>query len=157
MQALTKWVTKWDRRFLRLAREVSTWSKDPSTKCGCVIVRPDRTVASLGYNGFPRGIEDKEEWLNNREEKYKRVVHGEMNAILNAREPLTGYTLYTYPGPLSCERCTVHIIQAGIKRVVGANENPSYTERWKDNTQTSLDLYKEAGVEVDIYDDDSCK
>ena len=144
---------KWDRDFLDLAEFwAKKRSKDPSTKCGCVIVRPDKTIASLGYNGFPRGIEDREEWLNNREEKYKRVIHGEMNAILNAREPLHGYTLYTYPGPCSCERCTVHIIQAGIKRVVASNADQIHAERWGASIAVSKELYKEAGVEVKIYD-----
>jgi dCMP deaminase len=140
--------TKWDKRFQDLAWVISQWSKDPSTKCGAVIVRPDRTIASLGYNGFPRGIEDKQELYDNREEKYKRVIHGEMNALLNAREPLHGYTMYIYPGPCSCERCTVHIIQAGIKRVVAANGTPSHAKRWADSYDLSRQLYKEAGVEL---------
>lgn len=144
-------MNKWDKDFLALAEFwAKKRSKDPSTKCGCVIVRPDKTIASLGYNGFPRGIEDKPEWLNNREEKYKRVIHSEMNAILNAREPLHGYTLYVWPGPMSCERCSVHIIQAGIKRVVAAHADPVHAERWKDNIKVALELYKEAGVEVEI-------
>lgn len=141
-------MNKWDKRFLELAKHIAQWSKDPSTRCGCVIVRPDRTIASLGYNGFPRGIEDKEEWLNNREEKYKRVIHGEMNALLNAREPLKGYTLYTYPGPCSCERCTVHIIQAGITRVVADNDDKIHAGRWGDSIKVAKELYKEAGVEL---------
>jgi len=145
-------ITKWDKRFLDLAKFVSTWSKDPSTQVGCVITRPDKTVASLGFNGFPRGIEDKPEWLNNREEKYKRVIHGEMNAILNAREPLHGYTIYVYPGPISCDRCTVHIIQAGIKRLVGSYADPVHAERWAASMELSKELYKEAGIRVDIED-----
>jgi dCMP deaminase len=143
---------KWDKRFLDLAEHVAQWSKDPSTKCGTVIVRPDKTIASLGYNGFPRGIEDKQELYDNREEKYKRVVHGEMNAILNARESLMGYTLYTHPGPCSCERCTVHIIQAGIKRVVCANKGRSMMNRWADSYKLSIELYEEAGVEYEVVE-----
>ena len=52
---------KWDRRFLALAEHVADWSKDPSTKTGAVIVRPDRTIASMGYNGFPRGMADTDD------------------------------------------------------------------------------------------------
>ena len=109
--------TSWDDRFLGLAAHIATWSKDPSTKCGAVLVRPDRTIASLGYNGFPRGIEDAPELYANREEKYKRVVHAEMNAMLFAREPVAGMTLYTWPC-LPCCRCATCIIQMGIVRVV---------------------------------------
>ena len=49
---------KWDQRFLDLAREVSTWSKDPSRQIGCIAVR-DRKILATGYNGFPKGIDDR--------------------------------------------------------------------------------------------------
>lgn len=102
-----------------MASLVASWSKDPGTKVGAVIVRPDLTVASLGYNGFPRGVVDFPKYLNNKEEKYARTVHAELNAILNSKEPLSGYTLYWYPGVLgTCSQCAAAIIQSGIKRVV---------------------------------------
>jgi len=137
---------KWDKRFLQLAELVASWSKDPSTKCGGVIVRPDKTVASMGYNGFPRGIKDREEFLNNREEKLKRVVHSEMNAILNARERLDGYTLYNWPGQ-SCSRCAVHVIQAGIIRVVSAKPEGGFAERWAEEMKLTEQLFNEAYIE----------
>lgn len=87
----------WDRFYLRGAEWISSASKDPSTKVGAVIVRPDRTVASVGYNGFPRKIADTPERLNDRDTKYELIVHGEMNAMAWAREPVDGYTLYTWP------------------------------------------------------------
>ena len=46
-------IDKWDARFLDLAVYVADWSKDPSTKVGAVLVRPDRTIAALGFNRFP--------------------------------------------------------------------------------------------------------
>lgn len=142
---------QWDLRFLELAKHVAGWSKDPSTKCGAVIVRPDKTIASLGYNGFPRGILDKPEWLDNREEKYKRVVHAEMNAILNAFESLKGYTLYTWPFG-TCERCAVHVIQTGIKRVVFPTATQELVKRWGDGLKIALNLYSDAGVSYSIRD-----
>lgn len=147
-------IRKWDLRFLQMAEMVSTWSKDPSTKCGAVIVRPDRTIVSTGYNGFPMGCSD-EEWLyEDRELKYSRVVHAEMNAVLSAREPLHGYTLYSYPkgfGP-SCDRCSAHIIQAGITRVVHYGvEDDDFASRWKEACERGLRMYEEAGVTVDKY------
>jgi len=126
---------------------VSKWSKDPSTKTGCVIVRPDSTVAAVGYNGFPRAIKDNPDLLNNREEKYKRTIHCEMNAILSARERLDGYTLYNWPGQ-SCERCAVHIIQSGIIKVVSPKIESDFTNRWKEQAQLAEELFKEAGLEV---------
>jgi len=88
---------KWDMRFLEMAKQISGWSKDPSTKCGAVIVRPDRTICATGYNGFPQKLKDDEEFYSNRPMKYSRIIHCEMNAILFAKEDLTGCTLYTYP------------------------------------------------------------
>lgn len=139
---------KWDRRFLLLAQYVSTWSKDPSTKCGAVIVRPDRTVASVGFNGFPRGCDDNPALYDNRETKYSRVVHAEVNAILSAHGRLDGCTLYTWPPGLAptCERCATVVIQSGIKRVVFMREDNEFTRRW--SPEIALQLYREAGVEV---------
>ena len=141
---------KWDIRFLRLAELISSWSKDPSTKTGCVIVRPDRTIASVGFNGFPRKIKDLPELLSNREEKYKRVIHCELNAILSSRERLDGYTLYNYPGQ-SCSRCAVHVIQSGIIKVVSPSNESDFTRRWAEEAAFAENLFKEAGIEL-IYE-----
>lgn len=141
---------KWDRRFVKLAEVVASWSKDPSTKCGAVIVRPDRTVASVGFNGFPKGCSDDVALYEDRDLKLARVVHAEVNAILHAREPLNGYTMYTYPpgyGP-SCDRCTAHIIQAGIARVVHVQDTSDFASRWKEPAERGLQMYREADVEV---------
>jgi dCMP deaminase len=129
---------------------VASWSKDPSTQTGAVIVRPDKTVASVGFNGFPQSVVDDPEILNNREEKYRRIVHCEMNAVLFSREPLKGFTLYTFPF-ISCERCAVHMIQAGISRAVSYTCPPDKLERWKDSLNNTKSLFKEAGVEFVEY------
>jgi dCMP deaminase len=142
---------KWDRRFLGLAQEVSTWSKDPSTKVGAVIVRPDNTIASLGYNGFPRGMRDDPELYKNREAKLSRVIHAEVNAILNARENLSGYTLYIHP--LSpCDRCAVQIIQSGIIRVVSIRiSDAKRSENWDKIHKKANEYFKEAGIKLEIW------
>lgn len=139
---------KWDIRFLQLAELVASWSKDPSTKVGAVIVDDQNRVVSLGFNGFPRGISDSEELLSVREKKYERILHAEQNAILfGASRDIRGGTLYTHP--LSpCNRCALEIIQSGIKRVVSLND---VSERWKDSIEISLDLFREAGITVDLY------
>ena len=135
---------KWDLRFLELAKHISTWSKDPSTQLGAVIVDKNKRVISMGYNGFPRGVKDTPERLNNREVKYSMVVHGEMNAIIFATQPLEGSALYIWPF-LSCSVCTAVIINAGVKRVVAPlNDNP----RWIESFKLSQTLYFEAGVQV---------
>jgi dCMP deaminase len=141
----------WDQYFLGLAKSVSAASKDPSTKVGAVITRPDRTVASLGYNGFPRGIADTDERLNTREIKYGLVVHGEINAILTAREPLHGYTLYTWPF-LTCKNCALLVVQSGIARVVAPELPEDLKERWKDSLADAQAVYTEAGRRCELID-----
>lgn len=136
---------KWDVRFLALALHVREWSKDPSTKHATVLVRPDRTVASLGYNGFARGSPAEEADFaapQDREERYSRVIHGEMNAILNARTDVRGCTAYVASG-VGCDRCTVHLIQAGISRFVFVNGTPDYWSRWGDMALRSLNYIRE--------------
>lgn len=140
-------MSNWDKRFLGLAEYIATWSKDPSTKVGAVIVRPDFTVASVGYNGFPRGMSDKSSLYEDREVKLSRIVHAEMNAILHAREPLKGYTLYTSP-VLTCDRCAVHVIQSGIGRVVAPVASEGLSERWGEMFKKAKAYYLEGKVVV---------
>ena len=135
-------LSNWDVRFLGLAAYISNWSKDESTKCGCVIARPDKTIASLGFNGFPRGLRDDPRLLLERDRKYERVIHAEMNALLFLREQVEGFTMYVWP-MLPCNRCAVHVIQAGIGKVVAP---AIYIDRWRDSVKLTRSLFDEAGV-----------
>ena len=138
---------KWDQRFLEMAQLVGSWSKDPSTQVGAVIVRPDRTVVSVGFNGFPRHMWDYDDLYADRDVKLSRIIHAEMNAILHAREPLEGYTLYTSP-VLTCDRCAVHVIQAGIMRVVAPVAPADLSDRWGEMFKKAREYYDEAGIQV---------
>lgn len=142
---------KWDYRFVALAKFVAQWSKDPSTQTGAVITH-GRRVVSIGFNGLPPGIEDTHERLHNRELKYKIIMHCERNAMLFAREPLQGATLYTWPF-MSCSTCASMVITAGIKRHVAPVIPADKLERWKDDMELSMQLFKEAKVEVQILHD----
>lgn len=144
--------TGWDKKFLDEAKLNASWSKDPSTGVGAVIVRPNNKVASQGFNGFPSKIEDKPEWLHNREIKYKVTIHAELNAILSANEDLDGYTLYVYPFA-PCEQCALSIIQKGITRVVTLKTPEDKLARWKDSFEFAQQLFDMAGVEVVVYDE----
>jgi dCMP deaminase len=143
--------TKWDLAFFEECQTIAKRSKDPSTKVGACIVRPDKTIAAKGYNGFPRGMLDSEERYANREEKYSRTVHGEMNAILTAREPLHGCTLYTWPFA-PCERCAVMVIQTGIVEVVAPVLPEHLRERWQASLEKTADYLTECGVRLRLVD-----
>lgn len=140
-------VTDWDIWYLQMAAKISTKSKDPSTKTGAVIVRPDNSVCSTGYNGFPRKMADREEMYNIREEKYSRIIHCEMNAVLFARERVDGYTLYTWPF-ISCDRCFVHMVQAGITRFVAPEATEDQLSRWGPAFNRVREYAKEMNVEL---------
>lgn len=141
--------SRWIKRFDDLAATISGWSRDPSTKVGCVIVRPDKTIASVGYNGFPRGVRDTAERYEDRETKYKMVVHGETNAIVSAREPLHGYALFCHPFP-PCADCAKLIIQAGIAAVFAPTPTDEERLRWGDSMNIAVEMFDEAGVELSL-------
>jgi len=140
---------KWSERFTDVARLVASWSKDPSTQVGAVIVDTKRRVIGLGYNGFPRGVADTPERYADREQKYPRVVHAEANAILNAIGSVEGCTLYGWPLP-PCAECAKLIIQAGITRVVSRHLGSGTTEKWHESWAVACDMFLEAGVEVEL-------
>lgn len=143
----TSWdaLSKWDTRFMELAWFVADWSKDPSTKVGSVIVAPDRRIMSMGYNGFPRGVEDLDERLNDRPTKYAFVAHAERNALDNVDVNVRGCTLYVTLQP--CADCTKSIIQKGIARLVCAVDR-SKVDHYNTFIKYSLVMLNEAGVDV---------
>jgi dCMP deaminase len=141
---------KWDRRFLEMAKLIASWSKDPSTKTGAVIVDTDNRVVSVGYNGFAKGIDDSPERYNDRELKYKLIVHCERNAILFANKSCKGCTLYTYPF-MSCSVCAAMVIQSGITRCVAPECPEHLLERWKDDLDLSKSMFMETYVILDLY------
>ena len=139
---------KWDIRFLELAKHISGWSKDPSTKVGCVVVGEDREIRSTGFNGFPRGISDDSERLTDRSKKYPLICHAEENAIMHAARigiSLRGSTAFvTWP---PCSRCARSLIQAGVQEIVYP-ETDGIPERWLEDFNISNGMLLEAGVLV---------
>lgn len=137
----------WDRRFLDLAEHIAQWSKDPRTKVGAVIVDEKKRVVSVGYNGFPRGVDDTSARYEDRETKHLFVAHAERNALDNAPLMVDGCTLYV--PLLPCNECAKSIIQKGITRVV------TYTPD-RDGTGFNWDItkkmFEESGVALELLD-----
>lgn len=142
---------KWHARFLRLAQQVATWSKDPSTVVGCVLVR-DRRVISTGYNGFPKNLSDSFDRLMDREQKYEMTVHAEVNAVTTAAlhgvstENCTAYVTFS-----PCSRCAAVLINAGITAVYVAGDS-IIPDRWLDNFVLAGKMLAEAGVHYQTID-----
>lgn len=146
-------LANWNKRFLKLAKEVASWSKDPSKQVGVIYVGENRNILATGYNGFPRGIEDSDERLNVREDKYKYVVHAEQNGIYNAclnGQSLKNSIAYVYGLPV-CSECTKALIQVGVKEV-----HQMLTEElgdiWIESSKLSQQLFDEVGIRYYFYD-----
>lgn len=139
---------KWDLRFLGLAKEAATWSKDPSTKVGCVIVDPDTNrIAGVGFNGFPRGMCDHKELYEDRETKYSRTIHAEVNAVLNSSGSLEGFTAYVTHPP--CTNCALVLIQSGVGRVVCIQPSEDLLSRWGKQLEETKGFFAEVEVEYE--------
>jgi dCMP deaminase len=133
---------------------VAQLSKDPSTKIGAIVF-DDSTILFMGFNGFPRGVDDHPGWYADRPVKYKYMSHAESNAIAhaarNGTKLLNSNILVTELCP--CSTCAKLIIQAGIKKVYV----PKYTmserwERWSEEFVISMTMFNEAKIEIEEYD-----
>ncbi|MGD9727372.1 MAG: cytidine/deoxycytidylate deaminase family protein, partial [Nitrospiraceae bacterium] len=136
----------WCLRFLDLAHVIAMNSKDPSTRVGAVIANDKKLVVGMGFNGFPRGVVDSAERYNSREEKYPRIVHAEVNAILNAVAAVQGCSLFGTHFP--CTDCAKVIIQSGIGHVITPAPSADMLDRWGRSFDITKSMFEEAGVDV---------
>lgn len=140
---------KWDKRFLEVATLTASWSKDRSTQVGAVIVGSKKEIRAMGYNGFPRGVNDDIDERHERPVKYEFTEHAERNAIYNAcytGVSLDGCTIYITHLP--CSDCARAIIQSGIKRVVVKGDN-QLRASWQTSSDIAAAMFKEANVKLD--------
>lgn len=141
----------WDRRFLELATFIGAWSKDRSTQVGCVVVGPSNEIRALGYNGFPRGVDDSADHRHERPLKYRWTEHAERNAIYNALlscTSLKGCRMYLPWFP--CMDCARAIVQVGIAQLIAMEPDLS-DGKWGEDFKEALELFAEAGVKVRYY------
>lgn len=143
---------KWDLRFLRLAKEVASWSKDKSTKIGCVITK-NKKFKSLGYNGMPAKLDDDKIERHERPNKYFYFTHAEDNALENyPRAKAKGCTAYITHFP--CSACTRRLLNNKIKRIVTIKRpSTDFDERWKADMTAALDMLREAAIIIDEYEE----
>ncbi len=134
---------KWRNRFAELAAQVATWSKDPSTKVGCVLASPDGAVLSTGYNGLPMGVTDLD-WRMERPTKYLWTVHAEAAAIANAARlgaRTDGAIAFVTHG--CCAGCARLLVNAGVRAV---HFGPGKTSMPEDEFVAARTMFHEAGV-----------
>ena len=149
-------IMNWTEYFLNIAETVKLKSKDRRTQIGAVIVGKDNEIVSTGYNSFPRGINDDIEDRQVRPEKYFWMVHGELNAILNAARigvSTNGCKIYLTCG-VPCSNCGRAIINAGITEVYCKTEDTTRNrEKWDEESSKTKQMFEESGVEVIFYDE----
>ena len=152
-------MNKWDKRFLELAEHFSTWSKDPSTKVGCVLGFPEeKEFTTYGFNGFAKGEPDDAELYLNREYKYENVMHAEINALAKLSEfGPDGYTLYTNFPP--CSDCANTIVRSQrVTRIVSYNlthhvltKSPEWLTEWSEQLHKTWGILDKAGIPMELH------
>lgn len=139
-------MTKWKQRFLELAKGISFWSKD-TTQVGAVAVDKNKRILETGYNGLPRGVEDRPERME-RPAKYLWTAHAEENLVSHAaRSVLEGSTVYVTH--LCCSKCARMLVNSGVSKVVCGNGTTSMPEEEFD---VAMQMFFEAGVELEFED-----
>ena len=137
---------KWQKRFMRMAFQTASWSKDTSSQVGSVIATSMGDPRSFGFNGMPRGVNDDVPERHERPEKYFWFEHAERNAIYQGRD-LEGCTMFITHMP--CPDCARAIIQSRLSQVIVATMNGRDSEFMKlreQNLRVSLPMLKEAGI-----------
>ena len=141
----------WDSRWMDMAKLVASWSKDRSRTCGAVIVDDRNVLVSIGWNGFPRGINDDIDSRHERPAKYKWTEHAERNAIYNAAangHPTRGCTMFLpwYP----CADCARAIIQSGISAIICTE--PDWSDHiWAADFSVVKEMLEESEVSIRFY------
>ena len=145
---------KFDDYYMNMAYLVAMKSKDKSTHIGAVVVGPDNEVRSVGYNSFPRGINDNLQERQERPEKYFWFEHAERNSVYNATllgTSLKGCRMYTNGIP--CMDCARSVVQAGIKEViVDKYWDDNNDDIWIENANRTKVLFQEAGVSLRYWE-----
>lgn len=144
--------TNWDKRFLRLADEVASWSKDPSTQVGCVLVDDKKRVIGMGYNGFARGVKDSLSLLNNRPIKYQMIIHAEANALLNAVANVEGAHAYVSQRP--CAPCMALLLQSGITSLISRTPSVGLAQRLSESF-TIADQMAQGNMDFLLLDEEA--
>tara|TARA_Y100001938_G_C8089056_1_gene433927 strand:- start:1522 stop:2076 length:555 start_codon:yes stop_codon:yes gene_type:complete len=141
------------RVYIRHAYQYAqSYSEDPSTQLGAILVQPSKGIIGWGVNGLPPRISNKEErW--ERPQKYDYVEHAERNVIYKCAERgICSTGLIMYCPWFACTDCARAIIQSGISAVVGHKEIYKHAnERWNESTKIGIQMLNEAGVRTKLW------
>jgi dCMP deaminase len=145
---------KWSRRWLKLAHEVSAWSKD-DTQVGAVMFDRLRNPRGFGYNGIPRGLSDTEPLRLQKPLKNWYFEHAERNVIYAcSRNGISCDDCTIAITHWPCVDCTRAIIQSGISQVIVdaacLNGDNPFFQKWQDQIEVSKSMLQEVGIDTHI-------
>lgn len=148
---------EWDRRLIRLAFHVASWSRDPSTKVGAVITRPDYSVLTLGFNHFPPEVPDTAANYADREFKHKHVRHAEVDALAQLPNRLAP-DCFVYTSFPVCPACVEALGVAGVARIVepplrSDGKDEFWFREWRTKIIESMRLSDEYGIDRRVIHD----
>lgn len=134
----------WTDYFLGLAKVVSHRSHDAQTRHGCVITDQNNRILGLGYNGFPRGLDDKL-LPNTRPEKYPWMIHAERNALSNCIiRPDNGIAYVTGQ---CCNDCAMALWQEGVTTIYMSDNHGTYL--FDEESKQRFDTFvKMSGIKI---------
>ena len=139
-------------KYYPIAQAVAGLSKDPNTKVGALIIDKRGSIRAVGYNGFPRGVNDDQSRYNDRDTKLKLIAHAEANAIANAASTGTqiqGCSIVVTKFP--CGECAKMIINTGISHIF----SPEYSIMgdWASSNYDAQRMFMEAGLTIEVFEE----
>lgn len=147
-------MNKKDNVFMSMVYLIASLSKDESTHIGAIVVGQDNEIRSVGYNSFPRGINDNVSERQERPEKYHWFAHAEANCVANAAlcgVSLKGCGMYTNGIP--CTTCVHMIINSGISEVIVDRKwNDNNYNQWVEQAERTKIMFAEAGIRLKFWE-----
>lgn len=150
-KAISQAETDWNLRKIKFVfGEINSWSKDPSTRVSAALFNGKYQICS-SYNGFPPGVKDTPERLNDRPLKYKLVQHAEANLIstcarLGIRTEGMSVVVTLFP----CSRCAGQLVAAGIQEVITVEPSDEIKTRWGEDFELAKAILDEGNVKITI-------
>lgn len=134
----------WNNYFLGLAKVISQRSHDIHTKHGCVITDRQHRILGVGYNGFPKGMDDSS-LPTSRPEKYNWMIHAERNALSNCI--IRPDNSVAYVTGQSCNDCIMSLWQEGVTTVIMSEDHG--TKLFDENAKKRFDVFvSQTGIEI---------
>lgn len=134
-----------------VVRAMATRSRDRSKKVAAIAFGSGETILSTGYNGFPRGVDERPDDRHERPMKYIWTSHAEENMVANAARTgtsLDGSKVLLYGLP-PCSTCARLMVQAGVAEIlVITDKGMTISQKWTEDQVFSRQILEEGNVKL---------